>query len=124
MPRELTDQNVQGKEIDGFITIQVTDEPGQGGACHIYDVFGNSGAQGWTQRIFFQNGPIKEFGGNGLTQECLLAIVLDRLRGFQSGKFACRENAIAITEIETALMFLQKRTRDRLARGVEGTNVK
>lgn len=122
MPRELTDHKIEG--VDNLIGIKVLDEPGQGGACHEYQVFGNSESQGWTQKIFFQNGPVKEFGCNGLTQECLLAIVLDRLRGFQSGDFACRENAIALTHIETALMFLQKRTRDRLARNVEGTNVK
>lgn len=38
------------------------------------------------------------------------------------GKYACRENALALTALEEALMWLQKRTRDRLARGVEGTH--
>jgi hypothetical protein len=54
----------------------------------------------------------------------LLAIVIDRLRGFQSGDFKCRENTVALTHIETALMWLQKRTRDRSARGVEGSYTK
>lgn len=103
------------------IQIHVTDEPGQGGANHEYDIL--VGKQlGFT--MHFQNGPIKEAGVNGITQEALLAIVIDRLRGFQSGDFKCRENAIALTHCEDALMWLQKRTRDRLARGVEGTNQK
>lgn len=74
--------------------------------------------------INFQNGPIKESGVNGISNESLLAIVEDRLLGFQSGQFACRENAIALTKLQEAMMWLQKRTRDRVARGVEGTNQK
>jgi hypothetical protein len=50
-------------------------------------------------------------GGNGLTNEVLLCIVLDRLRGFQTGPGVCRENAIAITDIESALLRLQARAR-------------
>jgi hypothetical protein len=72
--------------------------------------------------VRFQNGPIKENGINGVTQEVLLAIVIDRLRSFQAGEFVCRENAVALTLVETALMWLHKRTHDRMRRGVEGTN--
>lgn len=74
--------------------------------------------------ISFQNGPIQESGVNGVSQEALLAIVIDRLRYFQEGQYRCRENAVALTHCEDALMWLQKRTRDRMARGVEGTNAK
>ena len=49
-----------------------------------------------------------------------MAVVVDRLRGFQDGPFRCRENACALTHLEEALMWMGKRTRDRLARGVEG----
>ena len=73
-------------------------------------------------QIMFQNGPIKEFGVNGLTQEALLAIIIDRLRCFQSGPFACHDNEIALDYCKEALFTLQKRTRERIARGVEGTN--
>ena len=64
--------------------------------------------------------PGNEEGPNGVTHEALLEVVLDRLRAFQKGKCSCRENAIAITHLETALLFLQQRTRDRMRRGVEG----
>jgi hypothetical protein len=73
------------------------------------------------QRVTFQNGPIKEAGVNGTTQEVLLAILIDRLEGFQSGEFKNRDNAVALTHIETAKLWLHKRTMDRAARGVEGT---
>jgi hypothetical protein len=74
--------------------------------------------------ILFQNGPIEKVGVNGITQEALLAIVIDRLRNFQAGPCSCRENALALTATEEALMWLQKRTRDRQMRGVEGTTAK
>jgi len=74
------------------------------------------------QRIRFQNGPLKDAGGaNGTSHEALLAIILDRLEGFQRGDFKCRDNAVAATHIETGLLWLKKRTWDRIARGVEGT---
>ena len=58
---------------------------------------------------------------NGLSHEILLAILIDRLEGFQSGPYACRENAKALGKLEEALMWLQLRTRDRQIRGVENT---
>lgn len=75
-------------------------------------------------KIDFQNGPIKENGVNGCQNEDLIAIIIDRLQGFQTGEFPCRENSIAITKLQEALMWLEKRTADRKARGVEGLNIK
>ena len=113
------------------LTIRVEDEPGSGGASHSYVIEGfdtatnDSASYGASQAvILFQNGPIPEKGTNGVTQEALLAIVEDRLASFQAGPFACRENAIALTKIQEAMLWLQKRTRDRMARGVEGTHQK
>jgi len=54
----------------------------------------------------------------------LIAVVIDRLQGFQGGKFACRENALALTKLEEAVHWLHHRTAQRLARGVEGTHEK
>jgi len=70
----------------------------------------------------FQNGPIAEVGTNGITHEALLAILADRLRGFQSGAYACQENADALSAIQLAQECLHSRTRKRVERGVEGTN--
>ena len=71
--------------------------------------------------VHFQEGPILENGLNGVFNEDLLAMVLCRLEHFQKSEFSCRENAVAITKIEEALMWLRKRTDDREARGVLGT---
>jgi hypothetical protein len=72
--------------------------------------------------IQFQEGNPAEVGTNGVTHEALLAILIDRLKGFQGGKYACRENAIALTKLQEALMWLKSRTEARVARGVEGTH--
>lgn len=113
------------------LTITVTDQPGAGGANHRYVVQGydahtNVSAKPADEKydtvVLFQNGPINEVGVNGITQEVLLAIVADRLRSFQAGPFACRENALALTKIEEAQHWLQQRTIARMRRGVEGTH--
>ncbi len=77
----------------------------------------------WVNPISFQNGPIKENGVNGLHNEDLISIVVHRLQGFQSSEFKCRENAIAITKLEEALLWLNYRTSQREERGVEGLNI-
>jgi hypothetical protein len=71
----------------------------------------------------FQNGPIGAGQQpKGITNESLLAVVIDRLQQFQAGPFKCRENALALTHLEEALHWLHHRTRDRISRGVEGTD--
>lgn len=122
--RTLTDHKLNG--LNEALEINVLDEPGQGGACHEYEIVSISGAgePDVSCVISFQNGPIQEAGVNGISGEALLTVVIDRLRSFQAGQYSCRENAIALTSLEESLMWLQKRTRDRLARGVEGTNAK
>lgn len=114
------------------ITIEATDEPGTGGANYRYEISGfdtatnpaNAGYSLSRQRLLFQNGPVNETGDgvNGITNEVLLAIVADRLRSFQAGPFACRENALALTKLEEAQHWLQHRTQARMQRGVEGTH--
>jgi hypothetical protein len=133
--RELTDHRVN--PANDKLRITVTDEPGAGGANHLYMIEGfdtttnpscpfvkRHGQPAKHSTILFQNGPIAESGVNGITQEVLLAIVADRLRSFQAGQYACPENATALTKIEEAQMWLQKRTLDRMRRGVEGSHQK
>lgn len=119
--REITTHKIN--ECNEALKIQVLDEPGQGGACHRYVIkfeVKDGSREAWG--IGFQNGPIKEVGVNGITHEALLAILIDRLRGFQSGAYACYENEAALMYLEHALAWLHRRTREREARGVEGTH--
>ena len=123
--RTITDHKVNGLNEALEIT---AGESGPGGASHRYDIIGeaesmpNVGPRPFGVNLRFQNGPIASLKDyNGITNEALLAVLIDRMRGFQGGPFKCRENAIALTHLEEALMWLQKRTRDRMARGVEGS---
>jgi hypothetical protein len=135
--RTITDHIVAGDSANHQLTVEVTDEPGQGGACHRYEVTGfhiNSNPSkphmpGYPESlsrlvVLFQNGPIKEFGVNGLTQEVLLAIVMDRLKSFQAGPFACNANALAFGHCEEALRQLQQRTRERIGRAASRVRTK
>lgn len=123
--REITTHKVNG--LDEALTITVLDEPGSGNACHLYKIHGprqnDEGGHDYPEPccISFQNGPIKEVGVNGISNESLLAIVLDRLEGFQGGVFACLDNQDAIECLKWALNSLSRRTRRRVDRGVEGT---
>lgn len=124
--RILTDHKVN--TVNDGLTVRVCDGAGSGGASHRYKIDGpEQNIAGYKAPSFqcdlqFQNGPVAEVGTNGITHEALLAVLVDRLRGFQSGPFSCRENAIALTKIEEAMMWLKSRTEKRLARGVEGTH--
>jgi hypothetical protein len=59
---------------------------------------------------------------DGTTNEDLLEVLIDRMNYLQS-KFPCRENAIAITKLDEALLWLEKRTNDRKKRQVEGKHL-
>jgi hypothetical protein len=103
------------------VLIRAMDEPAYGGAYHVYEI-GSGPDPSWGTRLCFQKGPVKEKGYNGIQNEDLLYIVIDRLKSFQQDIYCCRENAIAITKLEEALMWLDKRTERRKALGIEGTS--
>jgi hypothetical protein len=85
---------------------------------HVYQVLAGSNSQS----IEFQQGPVKENGVNGLTNEALLAILIHRMQ-LLDRKFPCDENKRAIQHMEEALVNLEVRTARRMARGVEGKEV-
>ena len=78
--------------------------------------------------ILWQNGPLgrgtDRLEPNGAFVEGVIAAAIQRIAYYQASKFGCRENAIALTHLETALLWLNKRTADREARAVEGTHQK
>ena len=105
-----------------LIAIKVLDESGAGGANHHYSVYSLDSPAFTPTFLQFQNGPIKEAGVNGITHEVLLAIVADRLEGFQQGPYACKENEFALLCVHAAMSALKQRTLERMERGVEGTH--
>jgi hypothetical protein len=144
--RQITDHMVKGSSTDDCIALCTVDLPGAGGANHHYQIVGMNPMDGADElpafcvNINFQNGPIGEKGINGVTNEVLAAVIIDRLLGFQhprngkpedgrghylldeSGQYACPENAAALAHFQEGLKWLKRRTSLRLARGVEGTS--
>lgn len=57
---------------------------------------------------------------DGTTNEEVLEALIDRMN-FLNQKLPSRESAIVITKLEEALLWLNRRTANRKARGVEGT---
>jgi len=109
-----------------FTKVLVADEPGAGNACHEYYICRADDEYDTHEfgHIRFQKGPVGENGVvNGCYQEDLLAIVIHHLQGFQSGDYACEENAVALNKLEEAMHALNARTSQRQKRGVEGANV-
>ena len=70
-------------------------------------------------KVVFQNGVVPEVGRNGWQNEELLEVLISRLN-FLNQMFPCRENSITITKLEEALLWQEKRRKDRQTRGVEG----
>lgn len=68
----------------------------------------------------FQSGPTQEAGVNGCQIDEIIQILIDRLEHFQAGEFKCAENNLAIIKLMEAKMWLMERSRDRIARGIEG----
>ena len=97
---------------------------------HTYELsnFENKNAEGQTLQ-FIHKEPISEGAtelktvADGTTNEELIEVLINRLNYLQA-KFPCRENAIVITKLEESLMWLNKRTTDRMKRNVEGKNEK
>lgn len=78
---------------------------------------------------FIEKEPVEATGttlrtvNDGTTNEEVLAMLIDRMK-ILGAKFPSRENSIATTKLQEALMWLEERTKDRLARGVEGKHEK
>lgn len=72
--------------------------------------------------VDFQKGPVKEVGLNGCQHEDLIKMILIRLENFQKSEYACEENAKAIEYLNKTLEIMESRTKNREARGVEGTS--
>ena len=104
--------------------VWVVGTPGNGGAYHKYRVEYDGDGDGYITKhgITFQNGPRNDKASiHGILDVDLLEIVRHRLQCFQEGEYATRENALALTHVEEALLWLNKRTEDRAEKNILGT---
>jgi len=96
-------------------------DPNAGNASHTYGI--QYGGPKEVCHIPFQHGPRGvEGSAPGVFDDDLLAIVQDRLEGFQEGPFACNENAVALLAVKRAREALGQRVARRIAQGVLGAN--
>jgi hypothetical protein len=66
-----------------------------------------------------QDGPVGQAGVNGCQVVTLIEAAKKIIEGLNE-KFPCRENAMTITKLDEALLWQDKRTKDRESRQVEG----
>lgn len=120
--REITEHQVN--ECNSAITVTADEQdPKDGNASYNYLCrWQRPDGMHMGIELSFQHGPIKEVGTNGITHEVLLAILIDRLRGFQTSAYACEENQKALQHLQDARDWLFERTKGRVQRGVEGTH--
>lgn len=103
-------------------TVCSSDLKGPGGANHEYEIHLGGDYDAYYVALQFQKGPRNDPNSHqGIVDQDLLEIVRHRLQGFQNGPFSTREGAIALTHVEEALLWLNKRTEDRIERNVLGT---
>lgn len=76
------------------------------------------GTQKFQKIVFYKMNPDDSYE-NGTTLEEMLRVSIERLTDLNN-RFSCRENSIAITKMQEALLWLNERTRDREERGAEG----
>lgn len=113
------------QKTDNLNDIVFDDIAGAGNGRHHYQVFKNKEKDIPLLDIHFQHGARNEVDSiSGVLDQDLLEIVRHRLQCFQKGEFPSRESACALTHIEEALMWLNKRKEDRKERGVLGKNLK
>lgn len=97
------------------------DELGPGAGFHDY-VIARADTQEVVAFVKFQKGPRKaDFSRQGVLDCDLMEIVRDRLKAFQEGPLATKENAKALKYIEKALEQMNKRVEDRIKRNALGT---
>lgn len=70
-----------------------------------------------------QNGPIGKVGVNGCQVDTVIEAAKAIIEGLNK-KFPCRENAMVITKLDEALLWLDARKKDRGLRKVEGISAK
>lgn len=119
MTKVITDHH-DGHGLTEAIEVRAADDPGPGGAHHLYTFTINGQEVG---RLQFQKGPRDEAGSTpGVLSVAVLASLIDIHRDFQAGPYPSREGTLALTKMQEALHWLKARADERAARAVLGLN--
>ena len=74
--------------------------------------------------IEWQNGPCPDgVEPNGAWVQTVIRACIQRIEAYQNSKYKCRENALAITKLEEAFLWLDYRAKRRMDRGVLGEHI-
>lgn len=79
----------------------------------------------WQDGALGRVGTEEREGPNGAFVEDVIDAARQRIQFYQEaagGRFKCRENAIALTKLDEALLWLDSRTARRVKQAVEGTH--
>jgi len=93
---------------------------GRNSKGHLYQLDNFNGADHPQTLQFIEKDAAGNTLNDGTTNEEVLLMLADRLKVLGE-RLPSRENSIAVTKVEEALLWLNKRTADRVLRGVEGT---
>jgi len=99
------------------------------GGHHTYKLENFENKEGFQTIQFIEKEPVEPGSPNlvtvndGTTNEEVLNMLIHRSKAMND-KFPSRENSLAITKMEEALMWFNERTRLRKERGVEGKALK
>lgn len=114
-------------DCNSKIQVVAKDKPNPAGAHRWYEIGWGDVLQNPTcnNQIYlrFQDGDPNVVGVNGVTNEALLAVLIDRFEGFQSGPFKCAENELCLIKLKSCMTALESRSGQRIARNVEGQQV-
>lgn len=117
-----TQHHHDGFGLNDLYTIEADDrDPNAGNASHVYEVLDENFIV--DAFVLFQHGRRDEPDSlKGILDAALVAILIDRYEGFQSGPFACEENEAVLDHLRAALDLMKARAAKQAARGVLGTS--
>lgn len=95
-------------------------DPEAGGAHHEYSV---EFEEGVLDSTFYQHGPVKEEGHNGIQHIHQLKMIEHRLECFQAGPLANEINVETLVHVKAAIASDERRRAKREAVGVEGQSL-
>lgn len=87
---------------------------------YVFKAITPDGRLNWIQRLKFQDGFQGTEGVNGVHNEELLVVLIDRLDGLNK-VLPCEANETVLKNLKESLTLLQQRSKDREDRGVLGT---